>query len=65
MLVVSYYRPDKMRMYDCLNIIKKSAIHSSKCITYKMSKEEIDNYLNTKYKNKIRRYYGTNNKNIN
>jgi len=58
MPVVSYYRPDKMLMYDCLNIIKKSAIYSSKCITYKMSKEEIENYLNTKYKYKMWRDYG-------
>lgn len=58
MPVVSYYRPDKMLMYDCLNIIKKSVIYSSKCITYKMSKEEIENYLSIKYKNKFRRLYG-------
>jgi len=58
MQVVSYYRPDKMFLNEQLDLMRKSFIYSSKCITYKMRKEEIENYLNTKYKNKIRRYYG-------
>lgn len=53
MSVALYYRPDKMFLNEQLDLMRKSFIYSSKCITYKMRKEEIENYLYTKYKYKI------------
>ena len=48
-----YYRPEKIFLSNELDLMRKSFKYSGKCTTYKMSKEEIENYLYTKYKYKI------------